>query len=361
MTNSSVVTGSFSQSSQAAVNLAAGTQTATSGTVIFSNSNNVSFGMSNSSVVTASYTQSNQQMSFYAATNSVLSSSITANASSLVFAGSGAASVGLSSGSVIVSAPNAAAGNVTFSAGSLSGGYASIVFSNSNNMSFGLNGSTITGSVLPIGSLSRTIYPNDQLEAVSAFGNGSLSVQYIPSPGYVSGSRLDALVSWSASSSGASNTAAIAMTAFAGIYTNNASTLSSLSTGSTQTTYTYASNSANWSSINSAMLPISVPININMSPGEYYVGFGFSTNSSSIGLATTNLAQTVSMYGGTQIQSALNYAEWLAGTATSSNLFNMGVLNATATKPPATIALSQLSVTGQYLYRANIAIVIRNY
>src|SRR6185369_1888804 len=37
---------------------AAGTQTATSGTVVFSNSNGVTFGMSNSSVITASYTQS---------------------------------------------------------------------------------------------------------------------------------------------------------------------------------------------------------------------------------------------------------------------------------------------------------------
>jgi hypothetical protein len=35
--------------------IAAGTQTATSGTVLFSNSNGITFGMSNSSVVTASF------------------------------------------------------------------------------------------------------------------------------------------------------------------------------------------------------------------------------------------------------------------------------------------------------------------
>lgn len=53
------ITISGSQSTSPAA-IAAGTQTATSGTVVFSNSNNVSFGMSNSSVVTASFSQSVQ-------------------------------------------------------------------------------------------------------------------------------------------------------------------------------------------------------------------------------------------------------------------------------------------------------------
>jgi hypothetical protein len=51
--SSATITISGSQSTAPAA-IAAGTQTATSGTVVFSNSNNVTFGMSNSSVVTAS-------------------------------------------------------------------------------------------------------------------------------------------------------------------------------------------------------------------------------------------------------------------------------------------------------------------
>jgi hypothetical protein len=47
-----------------------------------------------------------------------------------------------------LSVPNVAAGNVTFSAGAASAGLGSVVFSNSNGVSFGLNGSTITASVL---------------------------------------------------------------------------------------------------------------------------------------------------------------------------------------------------------------------
>lgn len=45
-------------------------------------------------------------------------------------------------------------GSVTFSAGTSSAALGSAVFSNSNNVSFGLNGSTITGSVLPPGGVS---------------------------------------------------------------------------------------------------------------------------------------------------------------------------------------------------------------
>src|SRR3972149_6149455 len=95
--NSSVVTAS---ASFAATNLlggvAAGTQTATTGTVLLSNSNNVIFGMSNSSIVTASVSDS---------VNIIAAGTQTANTSGTV------------------------------------------VFSNSNNVSFGANGQTITGSV----------------------------------------------------------------------------------------------------------------------------------------------------------------------------------------------------------------------
>ena len=82
-----------------------------------------------------------------ATSNTTQNSSGTVNLNGLIFQGAGAASVGLSNGSIVISAPNAGAGNVTISAGTTSAGLASIVFSNSNGVSFGLNGSTITASV----------------------------------------------------------------------------------------------------------------------------------------------------------------------------------------------------------------------
>ena len=100
----------------------------------------------NGSTVSIGASQSNQIMTMYATSNTTQSSTGTQNASSMIFVGAGAASVGISNGSVVISAPNAGAGNVTISAGTASAGLASLVFSNSNGVSFGLNGSTITAS-----------------------------------------------------------------------------------------------------------------------------------------------------------------------------------------------------------------------
>ena len=108
------------------------------------------------------------------------------------------------------------------------------------------------------------------------------------------------------------------------------------------------------------MLPVSVPMNINMTPGEYYVGFGFSTAASSVGLSTTNLGQTVSMYGNNQLVygASHNYAEWLAGSASSINLYSgMGMFTSATSAVPATIGLANIAQTGNNLAYANIALV----
>jgi len=63
MTNNSIITGSYSQSTHGHTDqfniISAGTQIAgTAATIVFSNSNGVAFGMTNNSIVTASYSQS---------------------------------------------------------------------------------------------------------------------------------------------------------------------------------------------------------------------------------------------------------------------------------------------------------------
>lgn len=163
--------------------IAAGTQTAiTSGTVVFSNSNGVTFGMSNSSIVTASHngitSQTNQSLGVYATSNTTLSSSGTIDARSLTFKGDGIVSVGVSNGSVVISATGGGGGgSPNISAGTTSNNLGTIVFSNSNGVSFGLNGSTITAShnglttMLTHNSVyhSGTIFPGTDQYVGSAF------------------------------------------------------------------------------------------------------------------------------------------------------------------------------------------------
>lgn len=113
-----------------------------SGTIV---SNSISISVSN---------QSNQINSFYFTNNTTQSSSGTLNASSLLFRGEGIASIGYSNGSVIVSVPvggGAGDGGNTIAVGgstALTNGV--VLFSNANNISFGLNaagGSILTASV----------------------------------------------------------------------------------------------------------------------------------------------------------------------------------------------------------------------
>jgi hypothetical protein len=228
----------------------------------------------------------------------------------------------------------------------------------------GLSVSTIGSTIVVYANtLTRYIWPAaPQLTAVTAPGQGSISVQYVAPQWPVTATRLDALASWSGASSATTNTGAIVLSAYAAIYYRNVSTLSSLSSGSTQTTYTYASNTAGHTEFTQAAIrPISVPMNVSMTPGEYFVGFGFSTNSSSVGASTTNYGQTISMMGGNDLQTAANYAEIGSATATSTNWFGgMGVFTAASSGIPSTIALSNINQTGSALSAANIALVFRN-
>jgi hypothetical protein len=127
------------------VAVSAGTQVAISGTAVFSNSNNISFGMSGSSVVTA------------LAEFNISAGTTSQNLSALTFLNSNGLSFGLN-GSVVTASIAAEISNINVSAGTTSNNLSAITFSNSNNVSFGLNGSVITASVnadaLAIGAIA---------------------------------------------------------------------------------------------------------------------------------------------------------------------------------------------------------------
>ena len=166
------------QTVQPAVNAAAGTQTATSGTVVFSNSNGVTFGMSNSSVVTMSYnsTQFAGSGTTFGGTN--ISGSMTLNSNGLVLSLSGGAGGG--GGGV-----NIAASNTTFTSGTvvmsaqggaltISSGAQSVLFSvpatsslvGASGISVSTNGSTISVYQLSSGPFAGT---------ASSFGGTNIS------------------------------------------------------------------------------------------------------------------------------------------------------------------------------------------
>lgn len=129
------------------VAISAGTNTANSGTVIFSNSNGISFGMNTNSVVTASFSQT--PVWFSIGTNSRSSGTVQ-------FSNSNGVSFGMNTAGVVTASVNAAAGGVVLSAGTNSTNTGTVVFSNANGISFGMNtagvitASTTQASQVPI-------------------------------------------------------------------------------------------------------------------------------------------------------------------------------------------------------------------
>jgi len=83
-----------------------------------------------------------------------------------------------------------------------------------------------------------------------------------------------------------------------GIFTRNASTLSLASSGAGAFSFTNTSN--NSLSLMSGMRAMTVPININATPGDYFIGLMFTTASAGNGnLATFNhIGAQASAYGG---------------------------------------------------------------
>ena len=99
-----------------------------------------------------------------------------------------------------------------------------------------------------------------------------------------------------------------------------------------------------------------------MTPGEYYVGFGISTNTSSVGTATTALGNTWSVMGGPIYSSAVGQVgDFTAATNTSTGLLGgQGVYSAAISTVPPTVSLSAINQTGSYYARANVGLIFRN-
>jgi hypothetical protein len=369
--NGSTITATASVAAQTGISgIILSNTTYTSGTVSFSNANGVSFGSSAGQAVTVSYNSTSAVGPNTAQTNvtwTVNSSGISVNAAG--YAGTATANTGLASftlnsaglsfnGSSLLGA-NTAQTNVTWTVNSSgislnAGGYVGTGFTTGTTTGSWTATQNTAGLSMVMPYFTRFIWPMANLTPLTAPGAALQTIQYVPVKIAMTGSRLDALLAMSNSSSAGAGTVTLQFSQYAIIYTKNASTLSSLSSGSTQTTYTYASNTAGATYLtNSAIYPISVPINFNMVQGEYYVGFNLITS-------TTAASVTMSMMGGNAIGTALNYVEF-ANTATSTNVYGgMGVYSAATTGVVTRVSVSAINQTGSALSAANIALVFRN-
>jgi len=159
---------------------------------------------------------------------------------------------------------------------------------------------------------------------------------------------------------GAPNTANLLISSGLVLYSRNGSTLSPIAGAFGSTTYTWASNSSNYSSLTGGK-NISFPIGTSLSAGEYWVGFQLSTNNnSSIGTATTQLSNTIYLPYGV-IDVVDQYGDFGNTYGASQNLSTMGVFSNSITATNQTLAMAALTATGTALQGANFPVIFRNY
>jgi hypothetical protein len=260
----------------------------------------VSISSNGSTISIGAPTQTNQTLGLYATGNTTQNSSTTLDARSLTFNGLGNVSVGYSNGSIQISDAGGGGGGGTLS----------------NWEPMPLNQIGLTASQLGVSSLY--FYP--------------LAVQ-----GNVSATQAMHLVSGTfSSSSNASYTGAVTLSL--GIYTaGTASSLNLVTQSSGVGTFAFTNTSNNSISSLSGMRGLTVPLSLNMTPGNYWLGIlsktsGTSYTMSNMAMASYGLAGTAAFNG--QLGLATNNSQGVQEA--------VGYFNVTETSLPASAAMSQI-------------------
>lgn len=209
-------------------------------------------------------------------------------------------------------------GNTTGTTANISSG--TVVLAGGTNITLSQNANSITIVGANTGTLSQW-YPGFQGQFASrGFGQSSVHIDPIWVPMYVSGTAVQVGMSVSLSTSSNSSHAGTLSWAV-GIYTKNVSTLSLASSGSVS--YAWSNTSDNSSASIQGAKMISVPINHNMTPGNYWVAHLTQTASANTNwftisnLMVGNTANSGSFVGASSgtFQDALGHGHWSVVTA----------------------------------------------
>lgn len=231
-------------------------------------------------------------------------------------------------------------------------------FSGQQGVTVSQNGNTLQFSAGIMASKTELL-PSGQISS-SAMVNANASFRYFFLNHPISFSRIDVPIQVSLSSSATANTANLLISSGLVIYTRNGSTLNPVSGSFGTTTHTWASNTANFSSLTGGKFA-SFALGGSLPAGEYWVGFQLSTkNNSSIGTATTALANSISLMHGS-VYSLSGFGNFGNTYSMSTNFLMNGLLTGTITATGQTISMSNLSVTGTAGARAYIPIMFRNW
>lgn len=229
-------------------------------------------------------------------------------------------------------------------------------------LSISTNGSTISIGVPGATTLSRFEYPEGLFTSLNTAVSGSLSLNHLYIPFNVSGSAMKIAGSLSASTNTSATTASANLSVWIGLYTLNGSTLSLASSGSANNGFQWSQSASSTANVSiNGMRQLTVPVNVNLTPGEYWVGALMTS-------ATTYTGASFTMYGNNQVATSASGAVLMPiginNTATSAMrdaMLMQGIYSTTTSALPTSIANTQINnYSSSYVYRANFYNVIYN-
>jgi len=270
--------------------------------------------------------------------------------------GTGHVSISVNASTISIGAPSPA---ISGSNGSFS--YSTLTFGNLNNVSFYTSNGSMVASINAAGgpTLSNFQHPENMWTSLGALGQGSLSIKHMYVPFNVTGTQMNIGMSVSGATNTSATTASANVSLWIGIYTLNGSSLSLASSGSANNGFQWsqsASSTGN-TSINSMRL-MSVPINVNMTPGEYWMGVVISS-------ATTYTSAGFTFYGGNLINNAATAAVFApigSGTTASSMAIPFqGIYTAATAVGPSSMSKAHINFSSaSNVQRANLYCQILN-
>ncbi len=287
MNGSSQVVASASFPAETPFGVSAGTQSVSTGTLVFSNSNNFTFGMSGSSRVTASYTApvvSNALQTVGSATGSGTNTSRFA-ADDHVHAGIG---------QFQISGNTSNTSNIVFG---------SLVLAGGNNVTLSqataAGAATVTISAGGAAVTLKQLFPYAAAQWAQMVAPVTSFQRFIPFTMPEYGEITEARIPFFMSVSSSSNSShGGTLSAWAGLYTLNVSSLSLASSGSA--TVAWTNTSSNSMTLLSGYKMATVPVNATMTAGDYWFAYRFET-------ASVNANwYTISEVGGSQLGSQFN-------------------------------------------------------
>jgi hypothetical protein len=314
MSDSSVITASFAGAGPPSINFSAGTTSNNLTAVTFFNSNNVSFGLNASTITaSASFAQSTAPGGIAAGTQ-------TATSGTVLFSNSNGVTFGMSGSSVVTASVASSLTAINVSAGTTSNNLSAITFANSNGISFGLNASTLTASVATgaalIGTISVFSQDADFVTNFTAYQN-ILSFQKLSLPMNLRATQLAMIADFRGTP-----VSSDAVTLSHAVYTLSGGTASLASSGSR----TISWPGAGYSSVSGTRYR-TMGVSYSMTPGDYLFAWAVSTANGVVvrpfGRAGLNLAgtfdgvETSAFLNGSSVSSAAVFPGSIAATNTA--------------------------------------------